>query len=87
MSRILSPWLLLLVGACSDAKQPRDFSAEFDAVSTKCHTPRGWLHMSDDGSVSFKPSEAANYKDGMCVLEELKARNLPMKRGYIANSN
>lgn len=74
----------LTVGTSVQA-QTVNFDREFEAISQKCAVPRGWLSLSSDGFVRLIAPEDARYDDLICVLDELRDRELPMKVAYIGS--
>jgi hypothetical protein len=79
--------MLALGSAIADVKSERALNVTFHEISTKCHTPRGWLRLGTGGSIMFTPPPNANYARIMCVLGEVKRRKVPLPTAYINNGS
>ena len=60
----------------------KDWAAELEATAEKCGIPPQQLQWVD-GAVRWIASETTSYEQGKCVFDELKARGVPMKQGYV----
>jgi hypothetical protein len=61
-----------------------DWSAELRATAEKCGIPTEQLQFVD-GSVRWIAPETTTYEQAKCVFDELKARGVPIKQGYVAD--
>lgn len=63
------------------------YDREFHEIAAKCDVPREWFEMSTDGFVRVLAPRTATYDDMQCVLDELKAHQIPMKMGFVTGGN
>ena len=63
----------------------KDRAGELQATAEMCGIPAGRLQFVD-GSVRWIFPEATNYDQAKCVFDELKARGVLTKQGYVGTS-
>ena len=66
--------------------EDKDWSADLRATATKCGVPVEHLQFVD-GAVRWVAPETTTYAQAKCVFDELKARGVPMKQGYVSGGN
>lgn len=64
--------------------ESKDWPAEVQAVAKKCGVPSENLQFVD-GTARWIASEASSFEQVKCVFDELKARGVPMKQGYLSS--
>jgi hypothetical protein len=82
-SALLLTTVFLLIG-CGAMAKDKDWSSELRATAKKCGIPSEQL-QSVDGSVRWIAPETTTYEQAKCVFDELKAREVPTKHGYVAD--
>lgn len=75
--------MAVLLAGCGAMAKDKDWSAELKATAEKCGIPSGQLRFVD-GSVRWIAPETTTYDQAKCVFDELKARGVPTKQGYVA---
>lgn len=76
--------MIFLIAEGTAMAESKDWSAEVEAIAEKCGIPPKNLRFVN-GSVSWIKPEKASYDQVMCVIDELKARGVPMQQGYVLN--
>lgn len=64
------------------APRPVDWPAEVDAIASQCRVPKKELQWID-GAVRWMPPAGEPYEKAKCVLDALKAREVPTKQGFV----
>jgi hypothetical protein len=64
--------------------ESRDWAPELQATAKKCGIPPKQLQFVD-GSVRWIAPETTTYNQAKCVFDELKARGVPTKQGYVSS--
>jgi hypothetical protein len=62
----------------------KDWPAEVQAIAKKCGIPSENLQFVD-GGVRWIAPEASSFEQATCVFDELKARGVPMKQGFLSS--
>jgi hypothetical protein len=76
--------MIFLIAEGTAVAESKNWSAEVEAVAEKCGIPPKNLRFVN-GSVRWIKPEKASYDQVMCVIDELKARGVPMQQGYVLN--
>lgn len=64
------------------APPPVDWPAELNAIADRCRVPKEELQWID-GAVRWTPPEGEPYEKAKCVLDALKAHEVPTKQGFV----
>lgn len=86
MTFVVALSIISLVAGETVLAESKDWSAEVEAIAEKCWLPPKKL-LFVDGSVLWIEPEKTGYEQAMCVIDELKARGVPMKHGYVRNGS
>ncbi len=76
--------IIFLIAGGTAVAESKDWSAEVEAIAEKCGIPPKNLRFVN-GSLRWIKPENASYDQAMCVIDELKARGVPMQQGYVLN--